>query len=126
MDSSPDHRPASASDHLMVQINVDNVMQVYRLFDDRVAQLQDGFKLAAQLRDIPACADDPISRDARELFQPKVNAIVDAHAAHAEEVIRARDRLREAAEQYGLLEDEAASAFTPRSLPPSHPSRLDR
>lgn len=96
----------------MAQINIDNVLQVYRLFDERVAELRASLTSSAKLRDIPACADDPVSQDARRAFQPKIDAILDTHTAYLAEIVEARDRLKEAARSYGLVDDDTATSFS--------------
>lgn len=116
-----------ASDSLLLQIDIDNVMQVYRFFDHQATEMLKAQRRAAALRDIPACAGDPVSLDAAAIFQPKISAIADVHAAYVTEILEARDRLREAAQQYGLIEAGSAASFgSARSAPEAGEPLLER
>lgn len=101
----------SASDSLLAQVNAANVLAVHRAlrtqFESMLAALGD----VAWMNDIPACAEDPVSKDAKAQFQPKVRAILEVHTAHCNEVKEAADRLREAARQYGFTENEIEASF---------------
>lgn len=105
------------ADSLMAQINIDNVMQVYRIFDQQVLAMQRALQGASALRNIPTCGDDVISVDARSVFQPKIDQILAEHQRHLDEIREARDRLKDAARQYGLLEQDATSSFRGSDLP---------
>lgn len=105
----------TASDSLMAQINVDNVVAVHALLAAQAARMRELLLNANWMQDLPLPGQDPISRDARELFQPKVNQILDVHWAHYAEVREAADRLREAARQYGHDDNEITSAFAAES-----------
>ena len=62
-----------------------------------------------------------ISVDARTVFQSKIDQILDTHAAHLEELREARDRLKEAATQYGLTDEVAAADFGSTHAPSVSP-----
>lgn len=109
----------------MLQVNVDNIMVLYQKMDDHVRQLQAGRGVTTHLRNLPPCADDPVSRDAVVVFQPKINSLVDTHVHYLNEVRAARDRLKEAAQEYGLIEDENAVTLKP-TTPPYNGPLLER
>ncbi|MBO4238749.1 hypothetical protein [Pseudonocardia alni] len=96
----------------MAQIDVDNVLQVKRLFDERVDAARRTLAGSAALRAMPPCADDPVSKDAVVVFQPKVDALRKTHSDYVNELIEARNRLVKAVEEYGLTEDENAASFS--------------
>lgn len=84
-----------------------------RLFAAQADALCTALTGADWLRDIPRCADDPVSADAKVLVQAKVDRILDAHWAHLAEIAEAAARLREAALQYRYTEDDLAGALAP-------------
>ncbi|MFP5069178.1 hypothetical protein ACLFMI_05880 [Pseudonocardia nantongensis] len=108
----------TASDSLMSQVNVDNVMQVHRMLARQVVAMQRALGEAAWLRDIPRCANDLVSIDAKEVFQPKIDQIMRVHEEHLSEVREARDRLKDAAVQYGFTEHEVADSIKTTELRP--------
>lgn len=124
----PARKPrGQASDSLLLQIDIDNVMQAYRFFECQAHEMLEAQRRASALRDIPACAEDPISLDAVAVFQPKIDAIADVHAAYVTEILEARDRLREAAQQYGLIDAGTAGSFgSARSAPQAGRTVLER
>lgn len=106
------HRPiGTASDTLMTQINNQNVVGVHAVLAAQAGRMLELLEAANWMRDIPLPGRDPISADAKTLFQPKVNQILDVHWAHYREVSEAAARLREAALQYGHTDDEIDTAF---------------
>lgn len=107
----------SASDTLMTQVNAENVLAVHRVLRAQFEAMLTALGDAAWMNDIPRCADDPVSMDAREVFQPKVRSILDTHTAHCNEVREAAGRLLEAARQYGFTEEEIESAFRSNAAP---------
>ncbi len=109
----------------MLQVNADNVMDVYQRLDDRVRQMQARRRAMWNLRSMPACADDPVSVDAVVVFQPKINRIVDTHENYLNEMRDARDRLKQAAQEYGLIEDENTATLK-STAPPSNGPLLER
>ena len=103
----------TASDTLMTQIDQDNVLAAYRVFREQAENMQITITEAAWMNDIPRCGEDVISRDAKAVFQPKIDEILHVHAAHQKEVHEAAERLREAAVQYGLIDEHVASSLRP-------------
>lgn len=96
----------------MAQIDIDNVLQVKRLFDERVDAGRRALVNSVALRSMPPCADDPVSQDAVTVFQPKIDVIRKAHSDYVNELIEARNRLVEAVQEYGLTEDENVADFS--------------
>lgn len=115
----------NASDSLMLQINIDNVASVYQRMDEQVRTMQESRWIASRLRSLPPCGDDPVSRDAVTVFQPKVDTIVGTHENYLREVVDARDRLKQAAQEYGLIEDENTATLK-STAPPSNGPLLER
>lgn len=109
----------------MMHVNADNVMDLYQRLDDRVRQMQARRRAMWNLRNMPACADDPVSVDAVFVFQPKINRIVDTHEDYLNEMRDARDRLKQAAQEYGLIEDENTATLK-STAPPSNGPLLER
>ena len=95
----------------MTQVTADNVLAVHRVLRTQYEAMLAALGDAAWMNDIPKCAEDPVSTDAREQFQPKVRSILDIHTAHCNEVREAAVRLHEAARQYGFAEDEIEASF---------------
>ncbi|MEU6696476.1 hypothetical protein [Pseudonocardia sp. NPDC046786] len=101
----------TASDSLMTQIDIGNVLQVRDALAQQARSIQKALREAYGLANIGRCGDDPVSRDAQRMFQAKIDSIFAAHRAHVAELDEACARLGEAARQYGLVEDEAAGSF---------------
>ena len=102
----------TASDSLMTQIDVSNVLQTHAVLREQADSIQLALNVAAlNLTNIPRCGDDPVSRDAQRMFQRKIDHILATHNAHLAELNEACRRLHEAAVQYGLVEDETAESF---------------
>lgn len=125
METSAHEPRGTITDALMLQINVDNVMRVYSSMDDQVRALQKGRFTADSLRRIPPCGDDPVSLDAVGVFQPKVDVVTGVHLDYLLEVVAARDRLKSAAQEYGLIEDENTATLK-STAPPSNGPLLER
>jgi hypothetical protein len=90
----------------MAQVNAANILMVHRALRGQADAMQAALIEAAWLHDIPTCADDPVSKDAKLQFQPKISEILEIHTAHYNEVAEAAERLREAATEYGFTEAE--------------------
>jgi hypothetical protein len=103
----------SASDSLMAQVHVDNVLAVHALLTAQAESMSRALRGANQLRAVPRCADDVVSVDAQKLFQAKIDQILDIHQAHLDEVVEAAERLREAALQYRYTDADIAGALAP-------------
>ena len=101
----------TASDSLMTQIDIGNVLQVRDALAQQARSIQKALEEAHWLADIERCGDDPVSRDAQRMFQREIDRIIAAQRAHIAELDEACARLGEAARQYGLVEDEAAGSF---------------
>ncbi|WP_344024452.1 hypothetical protein [Pseudonocardia kongjuensis] len=101
----------TASDSLMTQINISNVLEVHAALEHQIHSIQTAIIKAAPLRNIPRCGDDLVSRDAQKMFQAKIDHILDTHDVYLAELHEACTRLKDAAVQYGLIEDETAESF---------------
>lgn len=112
MDVPAQHPQGLVSDFFMAQIDADNVLQVKRLFDERVDAARRTLADSVALRAMPPCADDPVSKDAVVVFQPKVDVLRKTHSDYVNELIEARNRLAKAVEEYGLTEDENKASFS--------------
>lgn len=109
---TPSHRPlGTASDSLMTQIHVDNVLQVHGVLASEADAIEKVLFEANWMRNIPRCADDPISINARDAFQKKIDQILDVHQAHHDELTEAVVRLRQAAREYEFTDDEVLVVF---------------
>lgn len=87
--------------------------------------MQDSRWVADGLRSIPSCGDDPVSVDAVSVFQPKIDSIVEVHESYLHELVATRDRLKQAAQEYGLIEDENTATLK-STAPPSNGPLLER
>lgn len=105
------HPRGTASDSLMTQIHTGNVVATHALLAAQAERMYELLYQADWMRDMQRCGDDPVSFDAKKVFQPKVNHILDIHWAHFHEVREAAERLREAARQYGHADADVESAF---------------
>lgn len=101
-------------------------MQVYRNLSDRCAEAEVALQSVADLMEVPACALDPVSQDARVLFRAKVAEIVNVHTALLNELIVARDDIAKSAASYGVTEDQIAASATGVSQPEYHGPSLVR
>ena len=106
----------------MTQISVDNVHAVHALLVNQAARMSKALAEANWLRNIPAVAADPVSRDGRDAFQPKIDKILDVHWAHYFEVQEAADRLRQAAREYGHTDEAVEAAVTRARERFAHPA----
>jgi len=103
----------TASDSLMTQIDIDNVLQMRAVLAEQARSIQKALREADDLTRIDRCGDDPVSRDAQRMFQAKIDTIFATHRAYILELDEACERLKDAAEQYGLIEDETVASFRP-------------
>lgn len=99
------------TDGLLTQVSVNNVMRVLVVFSQRAAAAQEAISNSADLKRIPACAEDPVSKDVRELFQHKVDTVRQAHVEYSDELQKACLALRDAARSYGFTDDEIAKSM---------------
>lgn len=96
---------------LVAQVNVDNVLQVARLLRQQADSIEATLvERAWQLR-VKPCGRNPVSEDARELFQAKVDQIIEVHWAHWEELQAAVDALYRSADRYSFTERQLEYAF---------------
>lgn len=107
----------TASDSLMAQIDIGNVLQVRDALAQQSRSIQKALGDAYWLSNIGRCGDDPVSRDAQKMFQREIEEIFAAQKAHIAELDEACLRLGEAARQYGLVEDDAADSFRSAEAP---------
>ena len=101
----------------MAQVNAENVLAVHRVLQKHSETMLTALGHAAWMNDIPRCADDPVSEDAKRLFQPKVMEIIALHTAHCNEIREAATRLYEAARQYGFTEDQIETSIRSSATP---------
>ena len=97
----------------MAQVGVDNVLAVHAMLAAQAEAMNAALRAADWMRDIPRCADDPVSVDAKAVFQLKIDQILDVHDAHLEEIVEAAGRLREAAYEYRYTEADIETALVP-------------
>ncbi|MBC3191374.1 PE domain-containing protein [Pseudonocardia sp. C8] len=97
----------------MTQVGPENVLAVHALLRAQAESMAAALRAANWLQAIPRCGDDVVSVDAQALFQQKINAILDVHHAHVDEIREAADRLREAALQYRYTESDIIGALAP-------------
>ena len=101
----------TASDPLLLQVDVDNVLRVGRVLATQRDALETALTRAERDLDLSPCGLDPVSNDAAQLFRPKLQEIKAVHWAHLEEVEEATNRLADAARHYGLDEELIEHAF---------------
>lgn len=110
--TSPAHDPrGTASDSLLAQISVHNVLQVRNVLHKQERDIKTILGAAEKNLDLKPPGRDPISNDATALFRAKIQQIKDVHWAHVHELSEATERLREAAAHYGFTEDEIRDSF---------------
>ncbi|MFE7199860.1 PE domain-containing protein [Pseudonocardia alni] len=124
MSTNAEH--AGVAEGLMTQISVESVMAVLALYSSRLVAAQAAVRTASDLRAIPACADDPVSQDARDLFQRKVDSIRDTHVDYVNELQKTCTDLQGAARAYGFTEDEIVATAGKAGEPMYRGSRAIR
>ena len=98
-------------DSLVAQVTVDNVLQVAA----RLRRQADAMELELYARTpslkVTPCGLDPVSEDARVLFQKKIDEIVAVHWQHHDELRAAVDALRRSAIDYGFTDADLETTF---------------
>lgn len=96
---------------LVAQVNVDNVLQVAAVLRRQADDMAAHLTVADQDLTVQRCGEDPVSTDAQQLFQAKIDQILSVHWAHVEEIVAACEALRVTARNYGHLEDVITAAL---------------
>ncbi|MEJ8279147.1 hypothetical protein [Pseudonocardia spirodelae] len=99
------------SDTLLVSVSRENVLAVHALLAVQLEHMRVALDDADNLRHIEAPGADPVSADARVLFQAKIDRVLDVHWAHFREVEDAAGRVRDAALAYGHTDDDISAAL---------------
>ncbi|BBG05428.1 MULTISPECIES: PE domain-containing protein [Pseudonocardia] len=123
--SSPAHLPrGSASDGLLLQIDVSNVLQVRDVLVAQLGSMQLALGRAERQLNLGPCGRDPVSLQAAASFRTKIEEIKAVHWAHVAELREATDRLAEAARHYGFTEEQLKGSFSssPSSTRSEHAS----
>ncbi|OSY36187.1 MULTISPECIES: hypothetical protein [Pseudonocardia] len=111
MDIEAKQPVGTASDGLMSQISIGNVLAVHGLLAAQAERMRLLLDASNWLRSIEAVGGDPVSLDARASFQYKINGMLDAQWAHHRELTEATERLRRAAREYGHTDDMIRGEF---------------
>ena len=112
--NSPAHEArGTASDPLIVQIDISNVLRVGQVLASQRDALELALSRAERELDLTPCGLDPVSGDAAQQFRTKLQQIKAVHWAHFEEIREATDRLVEAARHYELDEELIEKTFRP-------------
>lgn len=114
--SSPAHEArGTASDPLLMQIDIANVLRVGKVLVTQRDALELALSRAERDLDLAPCGLDPVSGDAAQQFRAKLQQIKAVHWAHLDELQEATDRLAEAARHYELDEELIERTFRPES-----------
>ena len=120
--SSPAHSPRdSASDGLLLQVDVANVLQVRDVLVTQIESMRRALDNADRRLNLEPCGSDPVSIQAAENFRRKIEGFKAVHWAHVAELQEAADRLAEAARHYGFTDDELGRSFGSAPMPSTHP-----
>lgn len=120
--SSPAQVPrGSASDGLLLQLDVTNVLQVRDVLVDQIDSMQRALSKAERPLNLGPCGGDPVSLQAAERFGTKLQEIKAVHWAHVAELQEATDRLAEAARHYGFTDEHLGGSLTSSSAPSARP-----
>lgn len=107
------HRPrGTASDALLLQVHVGNVLQVRAAYLRQRDAVDTAVVNARRDFSLRPCGGDPVSNDYTPEFQSKLTAIADVHERHVRELDDAIERLEDAAREYGLTEDQIRDSFS--------------
>lgn len=106
---SPEQQRSIAD--LVAQVDVDNVLQAAAVLRRQADEMEGILTTATRDLQFNPCGGDPVSRDAQQLFQAKIDNITAVHWAHQAEVRAAADALRASARAYGYSEDEIEDMF---------------
>ncbi|TDN65688.1 hypothetical protein C8E95_7204 [Pseudonocardia autotrophica] len=101
MDIEAKQPVGTASDGLMSQISIGNVLAVHGLLAAQAERMRLLLDASNWLRSIEAVGGDPVSLDARASFQYKINGMLDAQWGTTGRLTEATERLRRAAREYG-------------------------
>lgn len=96
---------------LVAQVNVDNVLQVARLMREHADAIERQILDSGWQLQVGRCGDDPVSKDAQQLFQAKIDRITAVHWAHCAELREVVNALRTAADQYSFTDMQLEAAF---------------
>ncbi|MEU6697305.1 hypothetical protein [Pseudonocardia sp. NPDC046786] len=123
MDIEAKRPVGTASDGLMSQISIGNVLAVHGVLAAQAERMYVLLEGSRWLRTIEAVGGDPVSLDARNSFQLKINNMLDGQWARYRELSEATERLRAAAREYGHTEDMIHGEFERArgELPPLPP-----
>lgn len=111
--TSPAHAPrGTASDSLLTQINIDNVIQVHNALHKQEQDMRILLHNANRELHLDPAGGDPISAEVTPRFRAKIAEIKAVHWAHVHELAEATERLRQAARHYGFTDDEIGDSFT--------------
>lgn len=110
MPLSPEQQRSIAD--LVAQVNVDNVLQVAAQLRKQADDISRELYTRAPDLVVGSCGRDPVSLDAQQLFQRKIDQILEVHWRHVEELRAAVEALRQAAHRYGYTDSIIESTFT--------------
>ena len=96
---------------LVSQVSADNVLAVARVLRTRADEMESLLNASLNELELRPCGQDPVSLDARELFQHKIDYILARHWDHYVELRAAHTALRTAALQYGVADADLAREF---------------
>ncbi|WP_226352391.1 MULTISPECIES: hypothetical protein [unclassified Pseudonocardia] len=96
---------------LISQVSADNVLAVARVLRTRADDMESMLNASLNGLDLRPCAEDPVSLDARDLFQRKIDHILAGHWAHCAELRAAHTALRATALEYGVTDTDLAREF---------------
>ena len=111
MATEPAHPAGKASDSLMMQVTPENVLQVRNAIKLQADAIRDALQSVGNELVVGFCGKDPTSSDAASAFNPKIQEVTDIHWRHHAELSEAVVRLSQAAQEYGLTEQQIDDSF---------------
>lgn len=106
-----------AMDKLLTQVNVDNVLDVHRAFQEYADAMRAELQRLDTTTQVGLCGIDPVSVMAAgpKSFGGKVRELLQVHWQHCEELDNVASLLRATARSYGHSEDEITSSLASRA-----------
>ena len=94
-----------------MRVTPENVLQLRNAMDAEVVRLTNLLSRHQENLRVGECGTDPLSRPVADVFNRKIQGLVDQTNAYITELSRARDALHQVAVSYGHTESDISASF---------------